>query len=171
MAHGTPLPPLHGKIHHKFPFWLLEPLPKVQLIFSMRILEGVEWPISQADYNGPKQQWTHTVHILVRSEPKCQQNCLFCKHILQPALAFNHLDKSSKIVQNVVFWFWSLSVDAIFNWSSPDWWSFHVCFGGTSFIWTRSFYTSIIIYSSDYYCHEIKFQHCKAFFLNTLSIC
>ena len=25
--------------------------------FSMGILEGVEWPISQADYNEPKQQW------------------------------------------------------------------------------------------------------------------
>ena len=31
-------------------------LPKFQPIFTMGILEGVEWPISQADYNGPKQQ-------------------------------------------------------------------------------------------------------------------
>ena len=31
-------------------------LPMVQLLFSVGILEAVKWPLSQADYNGPKQQ-------------------------------------------------------------------------------------------------------------------
>ena len=33
-------------------------LPKVQLVFSMGILEGVKRKTSRAAYKGPKQQWT-----------------------------------------------------------------------------------------------------------------
>ena len=45
-----------------FGFWpnylpppTIERLSKVQHVFSMEILEGVKWQISQAAYNGPKQ--------------------------------------------------------------------------------------------------------------------
>ena len=65
---------------------------KVQLIFSMGILEGVKWLISQEDYNGPKQQW---LTYCKKAEIERPTSCLILslKSTLQTVIQDNFLYK------------------------------------------------------------------------------
>ena len=44
--HARPPPPLHGKIHLKFPFWLFEPLP----ISAIELITGGIWALTLTDH-------------------------------------------------------------------------------------------------------------------------